>query len=165
MLRATTYVRAADVPAGGRQFDLVVLPHDERHLRRRLLTLAHGDDVLVDLPTAVRLDQGDCLVMEDGRLIEIMAADENLYEVRGRDEHHLMELCWHIGNRHLPAQIVKEWRGLGLRVLVKRDHVIRKMLEGLGATVNEITEPFSPVAGAYHHAEGDLHHALLNPGR
>ena len=159
MLRATSYVRAGK-PKDKLPFDLAVLAHDERHLRRKLLTLVHGDEVLVDLPTPVRLESGDCLVLDDGRLVDIQAAEERLYEVRGRDPVHLMQLCWHIGNRHLPAQIVGEWGGTGLRVLIQRDHVIRAMLEGLGASVTEISEPFSPEPGAYAHA--DHSHALLN---
>ena len=160
MLKATSFVRAGTVPQGKTPFDLAVLAHDERHLRRRLLTLVHGDEVMVDLPTAVRLESGDCLILDDGRLVDIQAAEEKLYEVRGRDATHLMQICWHIGNRHLPAQIVREWEGIGQRVLIQRDHVIKAMLEGRGATVTEISEPFSPEPGAYAH--GDHSHALLN---
>lgn len=159
MLKATSLVRAGKLPQGKVPFDLAVLAHDERHLRRKLLTLVHGDEVLVDLPSAVRLESGDCLVLEDGRLVDIQAAEEKLYEVRGRDPVHLMQLCWHIGNRHLPAQILPEWEG-GLRIVIQRDHVIKAMLEGLGATVIEISEPFSPEPGAYAH--GDHGHALIN---
>ena len=160
MLKATSFVRAGKLPQGAINFDLAVLAHDERHLRRKLLTLVHGDEVLVDLPSAVRLESGDCLLLEDGRTVEIQASEEKLYEVRGRDPVHLMQLCWHIGNRHLPCQIVSEWEGIGLRVVIQRDHVIKAMLEGLGATVIEISEPFSPEPGAYAH--GDHSHALLN---
>ena len=156
MLRATSFVRAG---TGGTAFDLVTLAHDERHLRRKLLTLVHGDEVLVDLPATTTLEHGDLLVLEDGRLVEIIAAEELLYEVRGRDPTHVMQLTWHLGNRHLPVQIEGEWEGIGLRILILRDHVIRDMLIGLGASVAEISEPFSPLRGAYHH---DHNHALLN---
>jgi urease accessory protein len=52
-------------------------------------------------------------------------------------------LAWHIGNRHLPAQI-----GEG-RILIREDSVIEEMLIGLGAGVRHVTEPFTPEAGAY----------------
>lgn len=136
----------------GTPYDKVVLAHDERHLRRKLLTLTHGDQVLVDLPTAVALEQGDVLTLEDGRLVEIVAAEEKLYEITAKDAKHLSRLCWHIGNRHLPAQIEER------RILIQRDHVIRDMLTGLGATVTDITEPFSPERGAYH-SHGDHGHS------
>jgi urease accessory protein len=64
--------------------------------------------------------------------------------VRGRDRGHLVKLAWHIGNRHLPAQIEET------RILIRRDGVIARMLEGLGATVRPVTEPFAPEHGAYH---------------
>jgi len=142
MLRAT-----ARLPADhgrGIPFDLVVLAHDERRLRRKLLTLAHGDEVLVDFPEAVTLEHGEVLLLEDGRLVEIIAAEEPLHAVTGRDGEHLMRLAWHLGNRHLSAQIERD------RILIKRDHVIRDMLVRLGAEVTDVSEPFFPEYGAYH---------------
>jgi urease accessory protein len=130
-----------------------VLAHDERHLRRRAIELAGGDKVLVDLPEPVALNDGDRLVLEDGRHIEIIAAQEEVYDIRGRDAVHLAELAWHIGNRHLAASIETG------RILVLRDHVIKAMLEGLGATVADVFEPFKPVRGAYSggHDHGHAH--------
>ncbi|MCD7058709.1 urease accessory protein UreE [Pelagibacterium xiamenense] len=143
--------------ARGEPFGVAVLAHDERAIRRRLITLTGGEEVLVDLPRTVALETGDVLVLENGRIVEIVAAAENLYEITGRDTLHIMELCWHIGNRHLPCQIEGEAHG-PKRILIGRDHVIRDMLEGLGATVREIVEPFSPVRGAYSGGEGHHHH-------
>lgn len=136
----------------GTPFDIVVLAHDERVLRRKLVTLRHGDAVLVDLPHSVAFETGDVLVLEDGRIVEVVAGAEALYEVRARDAQHLAELIWHIGNRHLPCQIEA---GNG-RLLIGRDPVIRDMLEGLGASVRETLAPFSPVRGAY--GGGGHHH-------
>ncbi|TPK89692.1 urease accessory protein UreE [Mesorhizobium sp. B2-4-17] len=120
-----------------------VLAHDERHLRRRAIELADGSKVLVDLPEPVALNDGDRLVLEDGRHIEIAAAPEEVHDIRARDAVHLAELAWHIGNRHLAAAIEAH------RILILRDHVIKAMLQGLGATVTDVSEPFKPVRGAY----------------
>lgn len=130
-----------------------VLPHDERHLRRRAIELTDGSKVLVDLPEPVNLNDGDRLVLEDGGQIEIIAAPEEVYDIRARDGVHLTELAWHIGNRHLAAAIEPG------RILILRDHVIKAMLEGLGATVREVSEPFKPVRGAYSggHDHGHAH--------
>jgi urease accessory protein len=131
-----------------------VLAHDERHLRRRAIELADGSKVLVDLPEPVALNDGDRLVLEDGSHIEIIAAPEDVYNIRARDAVHLAELAWHIGNRHLAASIEAG------RILILRDHVIKAMLEGLGATVREVSEPFKPVRGAYSgHGGHDHGHA------
>ncbi|MBZ9860991.1 urease accessory protein UreE [Mesorhizobium sp. CA12] len=153
----TKFPRAVSVvPAGeagsAPPYDKAVLPHDERHLRRRAIETAGGEKVLVDLPEPVALANGDRLVLEDGRQLEIVAAPEEVYDIRARDAVHLAELAWHIGNRHLAAAIEAE------RILILRDHVIKAMLEGLGATVNEVSQPFSPVRGAYSgHDHGHSH--------
>lgn len=132
-------------------FDHIVLAHDERHLRRKVLTLSKGEQVLVDLPEAIAFGHGDLLVLEDGRTAEIIAAEEALYEVTPRDRQHLTELAWHLGNRHLPAQLEEH------RIVILRDHVIKAMLEGLGARVAEIVAPFQPLRGAYHSGHGHEH--------
>ncbi len=153
MTRAISHEHAGRTT--GAPTDTVRLTHDERHIRRRLLALDSGDRILVDLPAAVALEHGDVLVCEDGRRIAIAAAEEALYAVTGTDGAHIARLSWHIGNRHLPAQIERN------RILIERDHVIRDMLTGLGATVNEVSEPFAPERGAYHghgeHGHGHDH--------
>ncbi|MBU2105038.1 MAG: urease accessory protein UreE [Alphaproteobacteria bacterium] len=143
LARAVSVIRAAERPAGAEPFDHAELVHDERHLRRRVIQLAQGERVLVDLPETIVLAHGDLLVLEDGRQAEIVAAAEELHDIRPRDALHLTELAWHIGNRHLAAAIEPG------RILILRDHVIKAMLEGLGATVADTVEPFSPLAGAY----------------
>lgn len=163
MIRAVSHVHAGsfDKAVSGR----VVLAHDERHLRRKRLLLEGGGDVLVDFPAAIVLADGDALLLEDGSLVEIVAAPELLYAVTARDANHLAKLCWHLGNRHMPAQIEEG------RILIGRDHVIRDMLLGLGATVEDIETAFSPERGAYHgtghahdhdtghgHSHGHHHH-------
>ena len=152
-----TFRAVGYLPPGeaGTPFDLAVLMHDERRVRRRMLTLVHGDTVLVDFPEPVTLADRSSLKLEDGRLVEIIAGEEQLYDVRGRDKEHLMRLCWHLGNRHLKTQIEDG------RVLILRDHVIRDMLRGLGATVTDVSEPFNPEEGAYSHSHEPAH-ALLN---
>jgi urease accessory protein len=151
--RAGSFLRAHDISSGDKPFDVAVLEHDERHLRRRVLSLQGGGQVLVDLLEPVALGNGDLLVLDDGRRVGIVAPPEDVYDVRARDAVHLSELAWHIGNRHLPAAIEAE------RIVIPRDHVIKDMLEGLGATVTEASEPFNPLRGAYSgHGHSHAHH-------
>ncbi|HUO00375.1 MAG TPA: urease accessory protein UreE [Bradyrhizobium sp.] len=154
MIRATQIRpqhRWAESPA-----DTVVLDFDDRHRRRLAMTGTRGLEFLLDLEAAVALRGGDALVLEDGRLIEVVAAPEPLIEIRGSDPHHLIRVAWHLGNRHLPTQIMPK----GLRI--RRDHVIEAMVKGLGARVIEIEAPFDPEGGAYagggHGHAGDDHH-------
>jgi urease accessory protein len=152
MIRATHVhgqYRWTEAPA-----DTIVLDFDDRHRRRMAMTGTRGLEFLLDLENAVALRGGDALVLEDGRLIEVVAAAEPLLEIRGADPLHLVRIAWHLGNRHLPTQIV----GKGLRI--RRDHVIEAMVKGLGARVVEIEAPFDPEGGAYAaaHAAHDHGH-------
>ena len=123
--------------------DTVVLDFDDRHRRRTAMTGTRGLGFLLDLENAVALRGGDALVLEDGRLIEVVAAPEPLVEIRCKDPQHLVRVAWHLGNRHLPTQIMPN----GLRI--RRDHVIEAMVKGLGARLIEIEAPFDPEGGAY----------------
>ena len=107
------------------------------------MTGTRGLAFLLDLENAVALRGGDALVLDDGRLIEVVAAPEPLVEIRCKDPEHLVRVAWHLGNRHLPTQITA--RGLRIR----RDHVIEAMVKGLGARIIEIEAPFDPEGGAY----------------
>src|SRR3979490_1927176 len=134
--------------------DSVVLGFDDRHRRRMAMTGTRGLEFLLDLENAIALRGGDALVLEDGRLIEVVAAPEPLAEIRCNDPQHLVGVAWHLGNRHLPTQIPAK----GLRI--RRDHVIEAMVKGLGARVIEIEAPFDPEGGAYAgggHAEAQAH--------
>ncbi len=138
--------------------DTVVLDFGDRHRRRMAMTGTRGLEFLLDLENAVALRGGDALVLEDGRLIEVVAAAEPLLEIRGADPLHLVRVAWHLGNRHLPTQIMPK----GLRI--RKDHVIEAMVKGLGARIIEIEAPFDPEGGAYaqpahdHPAHDHGHH-------
>ena len=139
MLRATKHTHTASNPVGQ-----VTLDHAQRHLRRKRITLDDGSDLIVDLPKAVQLAPGDALVTEQDKHIEIIAARQKLFCLQARDDQHFAELCWHLGNRHCPAQITER------QIFIEADPVLRNMLEGLGARISELEAPFQPVHGAYH---------------
>lgn len=134
--------------AHGDPIGVVCLDYDARFMRRKVLPLVAGGTVLVDLPKTTSLNQGGALILEDGREITVSAAEEPLLQVRGPSLH---RLAWHIGNRHTPCQIEED------RLLIQRDHVIRHMLERLGADITEIVAPFTPEGGAYGHGRTHSH--------
>ena len=147
------------LPAGGwierTARDVVTPDFDDRFRRRKLYVGAKGTEILLDLPEARVLRDGDGLLMEGGGVVLVRAAAEPLIEVTSADPRHLLRLAWHLGNRHLPAEI-----GEG-RMLIRHDHVILEMLKGLGAAVREVEAPFNPEGGAYeghgHHHHGHAH--------
>ncbi len=130
--------------------DHITLDHDARHRRRWYYTADHGTAFLLDLPRAMVLGHGDALQLSDGRLVEVLAAPEALVEVTADSTATMVRLAWHIGNRHLPAELHPH------AIRLRDDHVINAMLEGLGATVTKIKAPFTPEGGAY--SGGGHHH-------
>ncbi len=130
--------------------DTITLDETSRHRRRVKMVSDGGIDFLLDLPDARLLRHGEGIVLSDGRVIEVIAKPELLYEVRGRDPHHLLALSWQLGNRHLAAQIEEN------HILIRSDHVIKEMLEGMGASVIEVSASFNPEGGAY---EKDHYHS------
>src|ERR1700740_395779 len=121
----------------------VTLDFDARHRRRIRLTTDQGEDVLLDLPKAVAMANGDGLQLDDGRLLKVQAAAELIVEVRHKDPNQLMRLAWHLGNRHLPTEI----RNQVLRI--RPDHVIEDMLHAFGADLVKVQTPYQPEGGAY----------------
>ena len=123
-------------------YDLVVLDYDQRLMRRKRLVTVHDEGFLVDLPAVTSLDDWWGFELEDGRTIQVVAAEEALVQVTGPN---LLRLAWHIGNRHTPCQIEAG------RLLIRRDHVLEAMLAQLGAKVSLAILPFHPEGGAYGH--------------
>ena len=138
MLKAQTILSHTHHPA-----DTITLDEMARHRRRIKMVTNGGIEFLLDLPEARLLRHGEGIELEDGRVIEIIAEPENLYEVRGCNLHHLLTLSWQLGNRHLPTQIMAD------HLRIRQDSVIKAMLEGLDAEVIEITASFDPEGGAY----------------
>ncbi len=133
------------IPAGhwsGAPADTVVLDFHERHRRRVAMTGVRGLEFLLDLPEAAMLRGGDGLRLEDGRIVEVIAEPEPLAEIRAEGPAALARIAWHLGNRHLPAEILPK----ALRI--RRDPVIEAMAEGLGAKVIALQAPFHPEGGA-----------------
>ena len=94
-------------------------------------------------PTPLR--DGDGIMLDDGGIVLVAGQAESLAEVAVRTPLALVQLAWHLGNRHTDVQIV------GDRLRIRRDHVLEEMAAGLGATVTAIDAPFDPEAGAPHH--------------
>lgn len=128
--------------------DLCRMTYDDRFLRRKVVKTVQGAALLVDLEKTTSLRNRDAFVLTDGRAIEVIAAEEALYAVTGPN---LVQLAWHIGNRHTPCQIEPD------RLLIQHDPVIGHMLEHLGARVTEMHAPFDPEGGAYGHGRTHSH--------
>jgi urease accessory protein len=152
----TETVLAAGTWDASAEIDRVLIDYDRRHRRRILLRTEAGRDVLIDLPQATRLREGDGLLLVEGGIVRVCARPEKLLEIHAHDDGDLVRIAWHLGNRHLPVQL------MGERIRIRADHVIEAMVIGLGGHVDTIEAPFDPEAGAYagghqHHHDDDDH--------
>ena len=135
--------------------DCVHLDFDLRHRRRLVLATERGAELLIDLPRAVRLREGDGLRLEQGGVVRVRAAPEAVLDIHAHDAGALVRIAWHLGNRHLPVQLLAD----GVRI--RADHVIAEMVAGLGGHAVARAAPFDPEGGAYasgqhrHHSHDD----------
>ena len=158
-LRASAALKA-DKLAGRPIVDTITLDRQSRYRRRVLLTTDGGRELLLDLPEATYLADGDGLAVEGGAVL-VKAAAEDLPEIHAHDALALATIAWHLGNRHTPAEIT---RGA---IYIQPDHVLAELVEQLGAHVHRVRRPFEPEGGAYggkgplhsgHHHHGGGHH-------
>jgi len=149
MFHAGSVIRKAQL--GPRAFvDTITLDRQSRYRRRLVLKTDAGHELMLDLAEATYLADGDGLLVQDGGVVLVKAAAEELMEIRAADALALARIAWHLGNRHTPAQIAPD------AILIQPDHVLAEMVEGLGARVHRVKKPFEPEGGAYG-GQGPLH--------
>lgn len=148
-MRAHTVLAAGSWSAAAA--DTVLIDFDRRHRRRIQLTTEAGAELLLDLAHAHRLRDGDGLQLGDGRVVLVRARPEPLLDIHAHDAAGLVRIAWHLGNRHLPVQM------LGSHIRIRADHVIADMVRGLGGHVHAVEAPFDPEAGAYAGGHGHSH--------
>ena len=119
------------------------LPHERRIISRQRVTLDDGSDPGLFLPRGSSLQEGDILQCTSGELIRVQAAPERVSTVLCDDPLLLARACYHLGNRHVPVQIMPTM------IRYQHDHVLDEMLHGLGLNVLTEQAPFEPEAGAY----------------
>jgi urease accessory protein len=122
----------------------VTLDYEDRHRRRIKLQDDAGETFLLDLAEAVQLEEGDALVLEEGGVIAVKAAPEDVLDIQCTTTSETARIAWHIGNRHIPVQVLEHG---DLRIIY--DHVLQRMVEGLGAKATRKNAAFSPEQGAY----------------
>ena len=162
MRRATTII-----PKGNERlietqgFNSITLTREERYRRRIACKSDEGDTFLLDLAEATYLTDGSGLELDDGSIVIVRAASEDLLKVTAPDSATLMRIAWHIGNRHTPAEVTTQ------AIYIQPDHVLADMVRGLGGTAIQVARPFEPEGGAYgghgslehgHHHGGKHHH-------
>lgn len=144
------------VPQKIQATESVELTFDQRERSRVRVALESGEEIGVQLKVGSMLSHGDKLALQDGRIVEVIAAQESLHEVRAADVAQLARIAYHVGNRHVPLQVEAD------HLLMLPDHVLRAMVEGLGGTVTAVCRGFQPESGAYGHSH--VHHSHDDEG-
>jgi len=149
------HARASDVDIHAQ----LVLPYELREKCRLRAMLSNGEEVAIFTVRGTVLRDGDLLTGEDKRVIQVVAAPEPTYKITCADAHALLRCAFHLGNRHTQAQV-----GDGF-LRIRADAVLKEMLAGLGARVEEQMAAFEPESGAYggghgHRDDGHGHHPL-----
>jgi urease accessory protein len=128
----------------------------QRQTQKGFLFGLKGTCVEFDFPEPVVLRTDDVLVLDDGRLVEVVAEPEPLIEVRMADASAMARLAWHLGDRHVPVQVLER------RLRVKREPATEALLESLAVKITTIEAPFEPESGSGlgddHHHHHDHHH-------
>jgi len=141
--------------------DYIELPFDLRQKSRLRVTTQSGIDAALFLDRGIILRGGDLLKSDGGLVIQIIAAQEPVYDVVAPTPKALMCAAYHLGNRHVPLQVGDHWLRL------EQDYVLKEMLLGLGMSVSERFASFEPEAGAYggghRHGHDDDSMANLRP--
>ena len=132
--------------------DTVILDYAHRSAQQMAVTGVKGTALTIDLHAPGRLRTDDLLELEDGRLIEVVAAPEPLIEARATDVAALARLAWHLGDRHIPVQVLPN------RIRAQRDPAVEALLTSLGVKLAQIEAPFEPEGGAYAQAPAQGHH-------
>lgn len=129
----------------------LVLDFDQRQkCRMRVITVC-GKDVGIFLSRGESLHDKDVLKTSDGAYIRVVAAPEALSTVICEDMLALTRAAYHLGNRHVPLQILP-----GI-LRYQSDYVLDDMVRQLGLEVNHVQAPFQPEKGAYHSQGGHSH--------
>jgi urease accessory protein len=129
----------------------LVLPFGDRAKSRLRVTFDNGEEAGLFLERGSVLRNGDLLLADDGRVVEVRAATETVSTVRSADALMLARASYHLGNRHVALEIGPGW------LRYQHDHVLDDMLRGFGLTVVVEQAPFEPEGGAYVSASTHAH--------
>ena len=132
--------------------EVLELAFDQRERSRLRAALLSGEEIGIDLPVGTILVHGSRLQLEDGRVVAIEAAEEDLLRITTDGPEALLRIAYHVGNRHVPIEID------GNALYILPDHVLRAMVERLGAKVEPVRRGFQPESGAYGHSHVHHHH-------
>ncbi len=146
ILDPSTAQSIADAPS-------LALSFAERSKSRLVLQPPHGPTIAITLPRGIVLRDGAVLGGDDGEILRINAAPEQLLRITSSDALTLLRGVYHLANRHVAMQLS------ATELRIERDPVLERLALALGLSVSAIEAPFEPESGAYVGHGGHGHHA------
>jgi urease accessory protein len=115
-----------------------------------------GRQLGIFLPRGTLVRGGDVLVAEDGSMVKVIAAPQDVLRITACTSHgspfDLTRAAYHLGNRHVPIELKPD------HLKIEPDHVLADLLRAMHLIVHEVSEAFEPEGGAYS-AGGHSHDA------
>ena len=135
------------------------LPFEKRQKSRLRVSLDNNHEAALMLARGSVLRHGELLRADNGLVVEVRAANEEVAVISTEDSFLLARACYHLGNRHVPLQIGGGW------LRIQRDHVLEEMVQSLGLFVKHECTPFAPESGAYsghsNHSHSQTHESEI----
>jgi len=115
-----------------------------------------GRQLGIFLPRGTLVRGGDVLVAEDGSMVKVIAAPQDVLRITACTSHgspfDLTRAAYHLGNRHVPIELKPD------HLKIEPDHVLADLLRAMHLIVHQVSEAFEPEGGAYS-AGGHSHDA------
>jgi len=123
--------------------DNIILDYDSRNKRRSVMITKKKQEVILDLEGLKVINDRSVFVLEDKSYIYVEAKSEKLLKIKANSATTLNKIIWHIGNRHVPAEIKEN------SIFIAYDYVLEDMIKKLGGDIKIVNRAFNPEKGAY----------------
>jgi urease accessory protein len=131
--------------------DTLLLKFDDRRKQQGFVFGGKGTCIEFDFPEPPCLHTDDLLVLDDGKLVEVVADIEPVIEVRAKDFAPIARLVLALGNRHMPVQI------LANRIRLQKRPETEALMAEHGLKGIEMAASFEPHEGPQEHDHGHSH--------
>jgi urease accessory protein len=135
----------------GEVVDTLLLKFDDRCKQQGFVFGGKGTCIEFDFPAPPCLRTDDLLVLDDGKLAEVVADIEPVIEVRAKDFAAVARLVLALGNRHVPVQVLHN------RIRLQKRPEIEALVAVHGLAGIEMAAPFEPDDGPHEHEHDHQH--------
>ena len=126
----------------------LTLSSDQRKILRGIKLTDCKKKLIMQLPREGKLREGDILLTnQKGIFIKVFAMDEKLIQISSSSKLILLQISYHLGNRHIEMEIKPN------KLFIKDDYLIKNLLNNFEVEILKINKKFFPEVGAFHNHE------------